>query len=157
MLEINDKVSALAEYLGIDLIKFDDNYFIIKPEEFKSICSESVNHAEIAEHLNENYPLLDDFLDQSSYDDNLYVYDGDSYLILDYEEAEERERANIKEFAITEIVPQFPENLQEYFDTDSWVRDSMDLDDRGQWISQYDGYEHSLIYDDKGYYIYRMD
>jgi len=101
--------------------------------------------------------LLEDFLEQNTWDKNLYSYDGEEYLILDYEEAEERERENIKEYAENEIVPQVPEHLQEYFDTNSWVRDSMDSDDRGQWISQYDGYEHSLIYDDKGYYIYRMD
>ena len=54
------------------------------------------------------------------------------------------------------ILPELPENMQNYFDEEAWKRDAR-IDGRGHAISRYDGNEEEVKINDTYYYNYRQN
>ena len=72
------------------------------------------------------------------FQDNNIEYDGESWLVLDDSEADERWEEELDWYIEECIMPEIPKYLQWYFDEEKWKNDARN-DGRGHSISKYDG------------------
>jgi hypothetical protein len=79
----------------------------------------------------------------------------DNYMILNDDEANEKEKQSLDSYLEECIYPGLSGNLADYFDEEAWKRDAR-MDGRGSSINSYDGAEHEVNVDGTWYYIYRM-
>ena len=54
------------------------------------------------------------------------------------------------------VLPEMPENLHQYFDTEAWKRD-VRPDGAGIWLAPYDHEERMVTVDGTDFYVYRVN
>lgn len=108
----------------------------------------------LAEFLNVDEADIADI--REGYDSNIFEYYGEEYEVLTDEEADDRWEEELNYYIEECIIPELPENMQNYFDEEAWKRDAR-LDGRGHAISRYDGNENEAKINDTYYYIYRQN
>lgn len=91
--------------------------------------------------------------EESNYDDSTFESGGTEYMILTDKEATERAEESIDQYIDECVLGEMPENLQQYFDRESFISDCISIDGRGHTLSGYDGEEH----EQGNYYIYRTN
>jgi hypothetical protein len=89
----------------------------------------------------------------SSYDETLFEYGQQEYLVLTDEEAEQRLDEHLDNLIEDVVLSEIPESLQYYFDDEKWKREAR-FDGRGHFLSGYDGTEHEAAH---GLFIYRTN
>lgn len=111
----------------------------------------------LAQHLNistDDTDILN--ITQSSYDDCVYEYGNEEYLVCTDSEADDKWEVSLDDYIEQCIMPEVPEWIQNYFDEDAWKRDAR-MDGRGHSLSGYDGNEHEEGVNGTDYYIYRVN
>jgi hypothetical protein len=94
-----------------------------------------------------------DDIETSGYDESLFEYESEEYLVLTDAEANARWEEALDNYLEEVILPELPEFAARYFDEDKWKRDAR-FDGRGHSLSPYDGDE---IEGQDGLYIYRIN
>jgi len=99
---------------------------------------------------------LGEFLDCPADDvvcenDNTYSAEGGEYLIVTDEVAENLWEIELDNYIDECIIPELPDNMQNYFDIEAWKRDARQ-DGRAHSLNRYDGSENFQ----GAYYIYRI-
>jgi hypothetical protein len=94
-----------------------------------------------------------DDIETSGYDESLFEYESEEYLVLTDAEANARWEEALDNYLEEVILPELPEFAARYFDEDKWKRDAR-FDGRGHSLSPYDGDE---IEGRDGLYIYRIN
>lgn len=135
----------------------------------------------LAAHLNitpdtEEGETLEDLIEESSYTSNEYEAEGNTYLVLTDEEADEAVAQYVREtlwafnasfLADNTGLPEevftamqdrceganetFLKLVEDCGNMDELVSDAISIDGRGHFLAQYDGEEH----EEHGYYIFR--
>ena len=101
-------------------------------------------------------------IEQSSYDENIFEYESEEYLVVTDEEAYELWEQYLDNYLEECVYPELPDNMINYFDDEAWKRDAR-YDGRGHSLNRYDGTEEEITlrdkYDDviETYYIYRVN
>lgn len=90
----------------------------------------------------------------STYDDCVYEYAGQEYLVCTDEEADEKQDEELENY-IDECL-EIPDNIERYFDREAWKSDARN-DGRGHCLNPYDGCEDSEEVNGETYYIYRQN
>lgn len=93
---------------------------------------------------------------QSSYDENLFEYGSEEYLVVTDEEADELQDEDLENYIDECILPQLNERYHNYFDSEAFKSDAR-YDGRGHSLSKYDGCEYSKKVKGETYYIYRQN
>lgn len=91
---------------------------------------------------------------QSSYDENLFEYGSEEYLVVTDEEADELWEGDLENY-IDECM-EIPEHIKPYFDRESWKSDARQYG-RGHSLGRYDGVENYEEVKGETYYIYRQN
>jgi hypothetical protein len=78
------------------------------------------------------------------------------YLVLTDDESDERWGESLDNYIEECILPELPEYLQNYFDSEKWKEDAK-YDGRGHSLSSYDGNEYEEEVNGTTYYIYRIN
>jgi hypothetical protein len=78
------------------------------------------------------------------------------YLVLTDDEAEDRWDEELENYIDNCILPDVPESVRFYFDSEKW-KDDARMDGRGHSIATYDGSEEYETINGTDYYIYRMN
>jgi len=100
-------------------------------------------------------------IEVSSYDDNIFEAEGNEYLVVTDEEADDLWEESLDNYLQDCVYPDLPDNLVNYFDDEAWKRDAR-YDGRGHILSGYDGEENEEVvtYKDgssETFYIYRTN
>jgi len=82
-----------------------------------------------------------------------YSYGNKEYLVLDYDEAEERYDEYLDSYIEEIVLPEIPQHYHYYFDEESWKRDARINGEKASALASYDGNE----YEEDGYLIYRIN
>ncbi len=85
------------------------------------------------------------------HDETMAEYEGKEYLILTDSEADQRWNEYLDNFIDECILPEIPEGLQSYFDSEK-LKNNAKLDGRGHSLAGYDWQEH----EQSGFYLYRV-
>ena len=93
---------------------------------------------------------------QSTYDENIFEYGSEEYLVVTDEEADELWGQELDNYLEECIYPELTGNLASYFDDEAWKRDAR-YDGRGHSLGRYDGHENEETVKDETYYIYRVN
>lgn len=141
MLSNEQVISIATELLNLDefiLAVLED----VEDEEWLDQYSEELNDNDrkmiaLMMHTDELYEDLSD----------------DDYLVLDDAEAEEAMEDYATNYCDDIILPEIPQHLQYYFDSDSWIADFINDADRGECLST-DLYEYAFEVLGTTYYIY---
>jgi hypothetical protein len=80
-------------------------------------------------------------------------YGNERYIVVNEKERDEVARENLESYIDECVLYQFPDYLRHYFDEERFIRDAIEADGYGHYISTYGGEEHKF----GGYYIYRVD
>jgi|SRR6476620_1920730 len=168
---MNAKIIALAQHLGLEFCKFGLNpeeevyYEGISQENFDEkeeelLDNERYSREEINEillkWLNEESTLLEDEINESKYDDCLFEYGSQEYLVCTDDEADDKWEEDLDNYLEECIYPELEGNLKYYFDDEKWKGDAK-RDGRGHSLNRYDGDEDSEQVDGETYYIYRQN
>lgn len=127
-----------------DLTEIDENNNLNDYNEPKKVQA-------LAQHLNCHFSLVE----ESEYGSDYFEAEGKNWLVVTNDEAEELWDKYLDNYLDDCVLPEIPENMQNYFDTDSWKQDAR-MDGRGHSLSSYDGCEHFEDVDGTTYYIYRQ-
>ncbi len=92
---------------------------------------------------------------ENDYENN-YSYEGEEYLVVTDDEADELQDESFDNYLDECILNELPENLRYYFDADKWKEDAK-YDGRGHCLSSYDGNENEETVNGTTYYIYRTN
>lgn len=105
----------------------------------------------LAQHLETHFSTIT----ESTYGDNSFEAEGSDWLVVTDDEADELWDDELDNYLDECVLPELPENMQHYFDTEAWKRDAR-IDGRGHSLGRYDGYEHFEDVDNETYYIYQQ-
>lgn len=94
---------------------------------------------------------IDDLV-QTKYDNCIFEYGREEYMVLDDDEAQSKWDEELDHYIEEFIIPELPEAYRNYFDYDAWKHDAR-MDGRGHSLSSYDGNES----EQDRFYIYRMN
>lgn len=161
---------ALAQFLGIDVISFNGELYANvtlnqfneeNGSNYESIEDIDEDNKQFLNWLRENATLLEDEIQQSSYDENLFEYGSEEYLVVTDEEADELWNEDLENYIDECILHELPESYRQYFDREAWKSDAR-YDGRGHSLNRYDGNEYEeTVYNEYGerkdYYIYRQN
>lgn len=161
---------ALAQFLGIDVISFNGELYANvtlnqfneeSGSNYESIEDIDEDNKPFLNWLQENATLLEDEIQQSSYDENIFEYGSEEYLVVTDEEADELWNEDLENYIDDCILHELPENYRQYFDREAWKSDAK-YDGRGHSLNRYDGNEYEeTVYNEYGeknnYYIYRQN
>lgn len=161
---------ALAQFLGIDVISFNGElYANVTLNQFNEESGSNYESVEDIDEdnkpflnwLQENATLLEDEIQQSAYDENLFEYGSEEYLVVTDEEADELWNEDLENYIDECILHELPERYRQYFDREAWKSDAK-YDGRGHSLNRYDGNEYEeIVYngygEKKNYYIYRQN
>ena len=156
---------ALAQFLGIDVISFNGElYANVTLNQFNEESGSNYESVEDIDEdnkpflnwLQENATLLEDEIQQSSYDENLFEYGSEEYLVVTDEEADELWEQELDNYLEECIYPELTGNLANYFDDEAWKRDAK-RDGRGLSLDRYSGHENYRNVQDETFYIYRQN
>jgi len=92
----------------------------------------------------------------SSYDDNVFEYGKQEYLVVTDEEANKLWDEDLDYYIDECILPELPESARQYFDDEKWKQDAR-YDGRGHSLSRYDGNEDEIKINGIVYFIYRQN
>ena len=125
------------------------------------VVTNAQTESETLNWLQENATLLEDEIQQSTYDENLFEYGSEEYIVVTDEEADELWEQELDYYLEECIYPELSDNLVRYFDDEAWKRDAR-FDGRGHSLNRYDGNEYEeTVYNEygerKNYYIYRQN
>ena len=101
-------------------------------------------------------------IEQSTYDENIFEFVGQEYLVVTDEEADDLWEQELDNYLEECIYPELTGNLANYFDDEKWKRDAK-FDGRGHSLGRYDGCEEEITLTDKEgdeietFYIYRTN
>ena len=95
-------------------------------------------------------------IEQSTYDENIFEFANDEYLVVTDEEADELWEQELDNYLEECIYPELTGDLSRYFDDEAWKRDAK-FDGRGHSLGRYDGVENYEEVKDETYYIYRVN
>ena len=95
-------------------------------------------------------------IQESSYDENIFEYGNEEYLVVTDDEADDLWEESLDNYLDECIYPELQGNLSNYFDDEAWKRDAR-CDGRGHSLSGYDGHENYEVVKDETYYIYRTN
>jgi hypothetical protein len=121
----------------------------------KKITSKSAEKC-IALSIHLQLSVKESFDLEVSNDDCTIEYSNKEYLVCTESEAEEKWNEGLDSYIEECILPQIAEELQNYFDNESWKRDAKN-DGIGHCLSSYDGREYEELVNDETYYIYRTN
>lgn len=93
---------------------------------------------------------------QSEYDENMFIYEDQEYLVVTDAEADELWEKELDYYLDELILPELPKNLQFYFDGEKWKNDAR-YDGRGHSLAKYDGHENYEEVKGETFYIYRVN
>jgi hypothetical protein len=93
---------------------------------------------------------------QSSYNDCLFEYGNQEYLVCTDDEADELWNESLDSYLEDCVYPTLPDNMINYFDDEAWKRDAK-FDGRGHSLSSYDGNEYEENVKGETFYIYRTN
>ncbi len=82
-----------------------------------------------------------------------YSYGNKEYLVLNYDESEEKYEEYLDSCIEEIVLPEIPKYYHIYFDEESWKRDSRINGDKASALASYDGNEYEV----DGYLIYRIN
>ena len=88
--------------------------------------------------------------------DDCYSYNGEEYLIVTDNEADEYWEEELNNYLEECIYPELQENLKNYFDDEAWKRDAR-FDGRAQSLNHYDGGEETETVLNEEFYLYRRN
>ena len=95
-------------------------------------------------------------IEQSTYDENIFEFVGQEYLVVTDEEADDLWEQELDSYLEECIYPELTGDLSRYFDDEAWKRD-VKFDGRGHSLARYDGHENEETVKDETYYIYRVN
>jgi hypothetical protein len=95
-------------------------------------------------------------IEQSTYDENLFEFANEEYLVVTDEEADELWEQELDNYLEECVYPELTGDLSRYFDDEAWKRDAR-YDGRGHSLARYDGHENEETVKDETYYIYRVN
>lgn len=96
-------------------------------------------------------------LNISSYNDQVVEYDGEEYLVVTDDEADDLWDESLDDYLEECIYPELPNHLRNYFNDEAWKRDAR-FDGRGHSLSSYDGEENDItVYYDEDENLYSDD
>lgn len=93
---------------------------------------------------------------KSKYDDNIFEYESEEYLVVTDDEADDLWEAELDHYLEEIIYPELSGNLAQYFDDEKWKHDAR-FDGRGHALNRYDASEDSEDIDGVEYFIYRQN
>ncbi len=99
--------------------------------------------------------LIDSAPDEIEEDGDLFTAYGREYLVLNDDEADEAQEAELDNYLEECVLPELQGSLAAYFDTERWKEDAKQ-DGRGHSLGRYDGEEHEIEVDGDTFYIYRQ-
>lgn len=138
------EVYALVESIPEDLTDIDETTTL-------DDYNEPDKARALAQHLDIHFSLVE----ESTFDDNHFDAEGCSYLVVTDEEADSLWDKSLDSYLDDCILPDLPDNMQNYFDTDAWKRDAR-MDGRGHSLNSWDGSEYDENVDGTTYFIYRQ-
>jgi len=97
-------------------------------------------------------------ISESTYDDCLFEYGRQEYLVCTDDEANQKREEQLDSYLEDCVYPELPANMRGYFDDDAWKRDAR-MDGRGHAIASYDGDEHDATDPQTGeeFVVFRMN
>lgn len=95
-------------------------------------------------------------IEVSSYDDCVFEYGSEEYLVCTDSEADEKWDEYLDNYIEECVLPEIPEAYRNYFDEDAWKSDA-ENDGRGHSLNPYDGSEDEQKVNGTTYYIYRQN
>lgn len=131
MSEDLNKINALIQHMGLDTSELDEDV------------------------LEDEYELMA-ALDIEEEGDDLWKVEGETYLILDDDEADDKWEEALDDYVEQVILPELPNHYQNYFDDEKW-KDEARYDGRGRPLSPYDGNEYEESVDGTNYFLYRQN
>lgn len=90
------------------------------------------------------------------YNDNIIECSSEEYLVVTNDEADDLWEEELNDYINVCILPELPENFQNYFDEESWKSDARQ-DGRRHCLARYDGRENYEVVDNTTYFIYRIN
>jgi hypothetical protein len=99
-----------------------------------------------------------DEVSEASYDDKVFEYGREEYLVCTDSEADEVWDERLESYIDECILPEVPEQFRNYFDHDAWKSDARH-DGRGHAISSYDGEERDATDPETGetFVVFRLN
>lgn len=112
----------------------------------------------LAVHLNdeESYFNTVEEITVSTYDDCIFEYGSQEYMVCTEDEANEKWEESLDNYLEECVYPDLPENMKNYFDDEAWKRDAK-CDGRGHSLSSYDGCENEININGEWFFIYRIN
>lgn len=161
-----DKILALANHLGIDVITYNDvNYANVTLADYNEENKSQYNDIDdigynegqqgfekFEKWLIDTANLLEDELIQSTYNENLFEYGNSEYLVCTDSEADELWDEDLENYIEECILPELDERYRRYFDNEAFKSDAR-MDGRGHSLNRYDGNEYEV----DGFYIYQTN
>jgi len=93
----------------------------------------------------------------STYDDNLFEWEGEEYLVCTDDEADSLWEESLDSYLEDCIYPELTGNLASYLNDEAWKNDAR-ADGRGHSLSGYDGEEIEVtLKSGDTFYIYRVN
>ncbi len=102
---------------------------------------EDFDNPEKARALAAELEIDADDISESSYDAKTFKVGQQEYLVCTEDEADEVWDEQLDSYLDECVLPELPENVQTYFDRESWKNDAQ-MDGRGHSIASYDGDEN---------------
>ena len=159
-----NKLLALAKHLQIDYFEYDNEWYIgVSQEEFNKQEEKLLEKdLDVQEYINEEgYALLEEEIEQTSYDDCEFSYGEQEYLVLTNDEADDRAYDYVysvwEECYLTDKITKQLGFLANYIDLNQATIDAIKIDGRGHSLAGYDGHESYEEINGKTYYIYRTN
>ena len=138
------EVRRIAESIPEDLTEIDEDVTLSDYEYPKKVKA-------LAQHLKTHFSMIGD----ATYDDNRFEAEGSDWLVVTDSEADILWDDYLDSYLDECVLPELPENAQNYFDTEAWKRDAR-MDGRGHSLSSYDGTEYCETVDGESYFIYQQ-
>lgn len=85
---------------------------------------EELRKRALAQHLSIEDDCIEDEIEVSGYDDCELEAEGGTYLVLTDDEADDKWDESLNNYIEECVMPEIPDNLQNYFDDDAWKEDA---------------------------------
>jgi len=155
---------ALAKHLGLDVIEFNGVFYTgatlkdfneFSGANYEDIEDVDMDNKQFINWLNESCGDLDLEINEE-YGDNIFGYNGEEYLVVTDDEADDLWEAELDNYIDEIILPELNERYRMYFDNEAWKNDARG-DGRAHSLNHYDGNEDTETVDNETFYIYRQN
>lgn len=143
------------EYMRSDYEPKEDIQFTLEIEEIDPNDSSFDNCViALAAHLGCSLESISEV----PFSDDTYESDDEpgEYRVLTDSEADDVFKASVENYIDECILPECPEHIRNYFDTERFIQDVRLSDGRGPSLAWYDGAENEECVGDEWYFIYRV-